>query len=473
MDVATRKNYDAIIVGGGVLGLAVAHELGLRGNAKFLHIYPEGHGADCASTAAGAMISAFGEVTEDGADVLSKKKLAFRVTSQQLYPDWLRSIESASGKSVYMRSGIVMIANAHGRADQANLARLKGALDEYGRAYHAMASDDIAGFSPRDAYVPDAAIFVRDDLSVDSFQLLQALAASVAETGHGTTLHGWASGVRHLPNGCWEVTTSAGDHFTTPELVLCNGAHLPELLGPDLLPMLLIPSLYFAKGIGVVVSGAPVVPHTIRTPNRADACGVHVVPRADGRLYIGASTHYGHATSAARGATPGEVTAILGDTLRQIDHRLRDATIDEVRYGLRPVSGSGGPLIGRTSLKGLSIGTGTFRTGFVMAPLIARLIVDGLLLQDSGFANPWPIEAGPTAISAESSNLALYHLNLGLRAYQDLRLRNHAHRRNDAQSHWEAYLEIAGANADNRIVALASTLRQERPGTEEAEQGYI
>jgi glycine oxidase len=451
-----NATYDAIIVGGGILGQAIAHELCRVGTLDCLHIYPAGYGRDCATTAAGAMISAFGEVTDSGSDPLADRKLAFRVQCQELYDDWLDSIRDASGAAIPVSRGIFMIANAHGSADRKNLFRLTAALDRFGRAYQRVAPADMPGFSPDAAYQPDEVVFLEDDFSIDSVQLLDALAGAVVRSDRGRVLNGWVRSVRQSADERWEVTTAEGGCYRAPKLILCTGAHLPELLGEDLLRRLDLPPLYFAKGIGFVVSGAPAVPHAIRTPNRSDACGVHIVPRAGGRLYIGASTHYGHAAAAARGPTPGEVTAILGDTLRQIDTRLRDATIEDIRFGLRPICGNGAPLIGRTALAGLSLATGTFRTGIVMAPLIARLVADELTGRESATPNPWPVHRDGEA--SDATNIALFHLNLGLRAYQDLRLHGDVHRRADALAHWQTYCAIAGSAADQRILDLMAMI---------------
>lgn len=459
-----RSTYDVIIIGGGILGQAVAHELARDGTTEFLHVYPAGFGRDCASAAAGAMISAFGEVTGGEEDALGEAKLGFRASSQDAYPEWLESVRDAAGLAVPVHRGIFMIANAHGRADGENLARLEAALERFGRRSQRVPPDEIPGFAPDPAYWPEAALFVEEDFSLDSVQLLSALVGSVARCGRAHLLDDVAGAVSTLPGGRWQVETAGSGRYQADELVLCAGAHIPELLGRELLPQLSLPSLYFAKGIGVVVSGAPAVPHAIRTPNRSDACGVHIVPRADGRLYIGASTHYGHATAAARGVTPGEVTAILGDTLRQIDARLRDTTIEEVRFGLRPLSDAGVPLVGRTALPGLSLATGTFRTGIVMAPLIARLVADAVLGRASDLANPWALPSS-CRVDPAVDNLALYHLNLGLRAYQDDRLHGRTGRRADARDHWHAYLAIAGADADPRIVALLGSIEKDTAAT--------
>ena len=224
------------------------------------------------------------------------------------------------------------------------------------------------------------------------------------------------------------MTTRGHGTTIAPAVVGCAGARVPHALGAETVRRLGLPPLYFIKGISAVVSGARRLPHAIRTPSRSAACGLHIVPRADGRLYIGASSHAGHAPSAARGVTPGEAAAILGYTIRELNAELRDTTIESLHYGLRPVTGDGSPLIGRTAMPGLFLATGTLRTGIIQAPLIARVVSAEVLGCEPPCPNPFqPSRAhGPSRPGDESgpdANETLLHLDVGLDAYNRWRRR--------------------------------------------------
>lgn len=445
-----KRAYDVLVVGGGIIGQAVTREL-RRDGLRTLLIYPAAHGRDSATLAAGAMIGAFGELEglDSGGD--ERKRLELRIASQDLHRDWIAALREESGKPVFVRDGMFMIANRGGREDIRKINRIATELRRYGRGHEWVAPGDVPRLAPRRSARALKALFIRDDFSVDSADLMHAL-----ETINGSRdrLHDEVTAVRAARGG-WSVTLKSGDMIRAPRVVIAAGARVPAILGETMLPKLRLPLLYFAKGIGCVVSGTPEFPHAIRTPNRSDACGVHVVPRSDGRTYIGASTHYGFAPAAARGITPGELTAILGDTIREIDAGLRDATVAETRFGLRPVSGDGSPLIGATDLPGLFLGTGTFRTGIVLAPVVAHLLSAGVRGVEPRVANPFrPADRLGTRNGTAVANLASLHADRVLAHYVHWKTAGDSLALRRARRAAERYRAVAGKHVDSRILQL-------------------
>lgn len=300
------KSYDAIVIGGGCLGHAIALELAAAA-AKTLLVYPAGHGGDSATLAAGAMIGAFGELIHTQNGPVERQKLEFRLQSQEMYRPWLERLQEATGVEIFTTSGIFMIANRQGRQDKANLEHVQSQLDHYGRRNEWVAPEEVPGLRPAKGFPTLKALFIHDDLSVDSSDLMRALGTAVENSPSCTVLHQRvASMAPREGGGSWRVEAPAGEWLEAANVVVCAGARVASVLGDQLLPRLKLPTLAFVKGIGGVVTGAPSFPHAIRTTNRSDACGVHVVPRSHNRLYLGASSHLGYATSAARGITPGK-----------------------------------------------------------------------------------------------------------------------------------------------------------------------
>lgn len=458
-----RRSYDVVVVGGGVLGQSIARELA-RAAVNVLLVYPRNHGRDSATLAAGAMIGAFGELTHAKADLRDRTKLEFRIRSQELHPAWLDGLREESGVNIFTTQGLFMIANAGGREDRRNLQRIKAELEAYGRRSEWVAPAEVPCLQPHDAYRAHEALFINDDLTIDSADLLAALGRALEANRYSDILHDKVTAIN--PNerqDGWTVQTAENGPISVPKVVVCAGARIPAALGEVTLPRLRLPTLYFAKGIGCVVSGAPAFPHAIRTPNRSDACGLHVVPRAGNRLYIGASNHYGYATAAARGITPGEISAILGDTTREINRALRDTTIEQLRFGLRPVVLDDLPLLGRTLLPGLFLATGTFRTGIVMAPLIARIVAAEVLDRDDPVENPFAANEARCYKQEDHDpnhdpNLANVYASWGLSAYNRGKLDGNRADLDQAVNMWRRYIDIAGDNADQRIVDLVHRL---------------
>lgn len=460
------RTADVAVVGGGVLGQSVALECA-RAGMDVLLVYPRGHGPDSATLAAGAMVGAFGELDHGDLDDNARQKLEFRVRAQDMHAPWLDGLRAESGQEIHTIAGMFMIANPGGTGDLARLTAIERLLGEFGRRRRWVDPADVVGLQPHEGFPAEKALFIDDDFSVDSTQLLQALSGALEHTRKCQVVHDRVTAVRRRSDeGPWELRTRRTGSIESPAVVVCAGARVPAVLGEDVLAALRLPTMFFAKGIGAVVSGAPEIPHATRTPNRDHACGLHVVPRSNGRLYIGASNHYGYATSAAKGITPGEVSAILGQTVREIHTALRDATIEDLRFGLRPVTSDDAPLVGRTRLSGLFLATGTFRTGIVMAPLIARIVAAEIAGCDAEVANPFRADGArrplPDYLGGTDLNGANLYADRGLELYRRSRADNgsgHGDAR-QALGVWRKYVRLAGERADPRIVALMGTLEE-------------
>jgi glycine oxidase len=456
-----QNSYDAVVVGGGVLGQSIALELA-RVAMKILLIYPQNHGRDSATLAAGAMIGAFGELTHNKVGFKDRKKLEFRIRSQEMQPSWLDSLREESGRDIFTTQGMFMIANDGSQEDLFNLKRIKTELDAYGKRSEWVEPTEVPLLQPYDAYQAHQALFIPDDFTIDIADLMAALASNIEANPYSEVLHDRSVSIEadQREDG-WIITTAEHGQISAPNVVICAGARVSQALGEVTLPRMRLPLLYFAKGIGCVVSGAPSFPHAIRTPNRSDACGLHVVPRAKECLYIGASNHYGYATAAARGITPGEVTAILGQTIREINRTLRDTTIEELRFGLRPMSLDDLPLIGRTILPGLFFATGTHRTGIVMAPLIAKVVASELLNQEPPVENPFSVNKERCDNGSDlgfDSNLANLYLDRGLKYYYSGKSTKNQSDLEQALNIWREYVRMVGDHSDPQILELMAQL---------------
>lgn len=85
-------------------------------------------------------------------------------------------------------------------------------------------------------------------------------------------------------------------------------------------------------------------PMVIHTPNRDFACGQHVIPHGRDVLYVGAADRF--TTAPATAPTAGEHLSLVHGLLHQFRVDLRTATVKGLRWGNRPASADGAPLIG-------------------------------------------------------------------------------------------------------------------------------
>ena len=382
------RGADVVVVGGGAIGLSVANAL-LEAGLTVSSVFPSSDVSPVASRAAGAMLGAFGEITVDdgGSD---DEAFRFRLAAQRGYPDWLDRVRDRAGRPVHQGEGTFVIGNNIGLTDRSSIHRMKERADAVGEPADYVDPEAVPGLRPNQYQAPGLGLHLPREHSVDADQLLDALIASAASFATWSQVDGTVGSVHPTGPG-WRVTTTDSDlQIEADRVVLCAGSRSWQVLGEEQRRAAGLPPLYFGKGVSCVVTGAPVIPSTIRTPNRSFACGIHVVPRSDGRLYLGATNSLGVDHELEQRIQPGELHNLFDEIIHQINTGLRESRILDLRVGFRPIVAHGKPVIGATDLDGLSVATGTYRDGVLMAPLIADIVTQEIV-GETGIPNPFPV----------------------------------------------------------------------------------
>jgi len=191
---------------------------------------------------------------------------------------------------------------------------------------------------------------------------------------------------------------------TSSKCLLAAGAFTQNLLDahPDLADR--IPHLFPGVGFSAFIEQVPNNPirKVVRTPNRAGACGLHVVPQSDGSLYLGASNDVYLRPQTL--PMTGIVHFLLECGIEQINPALYRSSLLETRTGNRPVTADGFPLVGETSIDGLYILTGTYRDGFHKSPVLSEMIAEEILGEEPTWQHDYQPERSliPTVNKEES-----------------------------------------------------------------------
>jgi glycine oxidase len=350
------------IIGGGVIGLSIGWRLAQAGCP--VEIFERGEAGKGASWAAAGMLAA-GVETEPGELALHGLCRA----SQDAWPRFAAELEAASGQSVELRQeGTLMVA-----LNRDDSAQLRHTYD-FQRA-HGIALEWLTGAQARakEAYLhPNlaAAVFCAGDHQVENRKLVRALRAAFLAAGG--TLHEHTK-VAAIETQAGRVAGIALDdrHVSADIVVLAAGAWSGEIAG---LSATTKPPVRPIKGQMLALrmdSAAPLLRHVVWTPR------VYLVPRADGRLIVGA-------TSEERGfdgnLTAGGVYSLLEGAWRALPS-VEELPIDEMWVGFRPGSRDDAPLLGPGEIEGLVYATGHHRNGILLTPVtaeaIARYILDG------------------------------------------------------------------------------------------------
>lgn len=365
--------YDVVVVGNGVLGLSLALTL-VRRKLR-VALVGESHRPWAASTAAGAMLGSFGEVTS----TLLKSKygrlkhdLAVRATG--LWNDWLNELEdNLSVSDIRAADGTFVIHNTIGysKIDDDNFEAIRESLKEYGEPFEDMNPSDIHWLDPESGSRPIKAVYIPNEHAVNTARLLRKLEESFIS--HGGTLISEA-GVRiERNNGRVEaLVLHSGERLISDHIVIAAGVKSQTLLDtvPDVAAR--IPRLVSGYGVSALVSTMDgTTPNSvIRTPNRAFACGLHILPRSRGEVYVGATNII--SPRAVDSPMLEDVVFLLECAYRQVRRDLSKGRVSRLQVGNRPVSLDGFPLIGETDLSGLWMMTGTFRDGLTLSPYLSR-----------------------------------------------------------------------------------------------------
>lgn len=385
---STFQDATIVVVGGGALGLSVAYFLGQANLATTL-IAPQVQNG-VASLAAGAMIDAFGEMDQIQSEV-DRLRLAVKVEAQRYYPQWLERLAAESGLPITQQRGMFLIGNNQGADDRAQFQRIRQEMEHYGEGFESVEPKEVPGLDPHDRYPVQEALFLQGARTVDSAQLLRAIEQAALNRGHYQRIPDRVVEILApgRPGEAYQVKTQDGTIVAAAAVVVCAGAYTLEVLGKSWADRLGLPPLYFGLGSGCVVHHTPPIPYGIRTPNRPLAAGVHLVPRAEGGLYLGANNFFGVDLQQPLGSTLADVHILLEGAMHQINRGLQRACLSSVNWGLRPVTPADQPLLGETAQPGLFIATGTHRTGIHYAPIFAQWLVAAIQGQPDPLAQPF------------------------------------------------------------------------------------
>jgi glycine oxidase len=144
--------------------------------------------------------------------------------------------------------------------------------------------------------------------------------------------------------------------------ILCPDDHQVD-------PRRVIPALQqalAAAGGHLIEHAAAALAHVVWTEQ------VHLAPKADGRLIVGATVEECGFDPAV---TAGGVYALLEGARRALPS-IEEMELEAVWTGFRPTSDDDAPIIGAAPLRGLLIATGHHRNGILLAPVTARAVED-------------------------------------------------------------------------------------------------
>ena len=335
-----------LILGGGLMGLAIAHQLARRDQRVTVLSRRR---SEAAGFVAAGMLAPHAEGLENALLHLGQLSLS-RVAS------WVAQIEADSGLPCGLRSsGIVVPFHSADERDAYATAAFGDRLDRE------QLLQEVPGL---DSQWKAGLLFVQDGQIDNRRQLMRALESACVDRGaqfqEGVevlelfTADGRLSGVRTRNSEGSEATLGC------ERAVLCSGAWSGQLL-PQL-------PVFPVKGQMLSLqSPRGALRRVIFGP------GIYLVPREDGLVVVGATSERNAGFS--EGLTPqGQTTLKQG--IATLLPEAESWPPMERWWGFRPCTPDEGPLLGKSPIPGLLLACGHHRNGVLMAGATSELIAD-------------------------------------------------------------------------------------------------
>ena len=354
VSAATNADRDPVLIlGGGLMGLAIAHQLARRGSTVLV---VSRRRSEAAGFVAAGMLAPH-------AEGLSGDLLALGQASLKRIPAWVAQIEADSGLSCGLRPcGIVVPFASAAERDAYPTAAWGEALDRAGL------EREVPGIGP----AWQAGLLFTQDGQIDNRRrLMRALERACA--GLGVQFQEGAEVLELERDGgaltAVRLRTAEGEVQRLParRAVLACGAWSAQLL-PQL-------PVFPVKGQMLSLQGP------LRALERVIfGPGTYLVPRQDGLLVVGATSE--PQAGFGEGLTP-DGQRQLQDGIAALLPAASAWPPMERWWGFRPCTPDEGPLLGSSPIPGLWLATGHHRNGVLLAAITAELLAAAVLGEEA------------------------------------------------------------------------------------------
>jgi len=331
------KNWDVIVIGGGIIGLSLSLELRKQGTSVL--VVERGEPGREASSAAGGMLV---DCSTEPPPALQPLATA----SARMYPEFVHELQVESGLHVDLRDhGTIVFPPA------------EHVYERPGFKLETLLPAPLAKLEPALAD-PNRPAFYLKERSVDPRGLTAAALQAARKRGVDVSSGETVTSVR-VSDGRVQGVVTKKTSFLAPKVVNCAGAWSGQI-SPCAFPTRPV------KGQMLCLASPSrnLLKHVIRSPE------IYIIPRSDGRIMVGTTLEeagYDKRTDV------DTIQRLLRSAIAMVPE-LRNAKILEDWAGLRPGTHDALPILGETATPGYYVATGHFRDGILLAPITAHLM---------------------------------------------------------------------------------------------------
>lgn len=361
--IQSRETAEVIIIGGGVIGLACARALALRGVRDVLLLERNSLGAESSSAAAG-MLAPQAEANR------AHEFFYLTCQSRDLYPAFAAALLEETGIDIELETtGTLYLAFTED--DERELERRYQWQQQAGLPLKKLSAAAARDLEPAICEDVRAALKFPLDTQVENRRLISALAAANKRLGVRMETGTAVTSLKIERGRVAGIETSRG--FIAAEQVVIAGGAWSSLLGAS---ETALPRLGIKPVRGQMLcfeANPPVTRHVVYSPRG------YIVPRRDGRLLAGSTTEQ---AGFEKRVTAAGIHSIISAAL-EISPRIASLPLIDSWAGLRPRAADTLPVLGPCAeIAGVFYATGHYRNGILLAPvtgeLIAGAVVDGV-----------------------------------------------------------------------------------------------
>jgi glycine oxidase len=355
------KNPDVLVIGGGIVGSAIAWRLAKDGLAVTL--LEKGEIGREASWAAGGMLTPvhLADYPPALVDVCG--------ASLALYEPLCREIVAASGVDPeYRVTGLLLLVTDDAGEEAAR--ELEVWKRQRNQPVERLTREEALRAEPKVTPHLRRALRLPDIAQIRNNRMAVALAEGAKRKGAEIRPNTPVTGFLRVPGRVNGVKTPRGDVYAGTT-ILAAGAWSSELLQPLGLDLKVKP----IKGQILLAGGPPDFCRHMILDGES-----YLIPRADGRILVGS-------TLEDVGFDKSVILEAIGDLAARgarLMPELGKLPMVTSWAGLRPATPDRLPYLGKGPLDGLIVATGHYRNGILLAPITAEIVADLLAGQPSG-----------------------------------------------------------------------------------------
>jgi glycine oxidase len=344
---------DVVIVGGGVIGCAIAYALSHARAGRVVVLERPPRPGDASRAAAGLLAVASSRAP---GGVLFELRRA----SAACFPEWVEALREQTGADVeYRTAGLLELAFTPDEVE-----RLRGLVERrQAQGFRIQWLDRAAVRAAEPAVGPtvSAGALFADDRAVHPVRLLEALRG--AASASGVVFRAAAvTAVEHTA-GRVLALVAGGERVSAGHVVLAAGVWSQEIGALCGARMPVRPD----KGEMLALRPERPLTHAVAWGDG------YLVPRADGEVWVGSTSNRGDDPPTVR----AESLALLSSRALRMAPGLAGAAVVRLWAGLRPCSTIRRPIIGPLrGYENVLVATGHHRSGILLAPITGQLVAE-------------------------------------------------------------------------------------------------